>query len=274
VQEEDLSLPVQLTIDRLFDELIVVGRHVRYHASPVQRRRPQRAYVAQAEQRHVQSPRDWRCRHGENINVYAESLEPFLVLDSESLLLVDYQQPEIFEPNVAAEETMRSDQDVDPSRPGPGDYVLRLFGRLEAIQNLDADRKICEPFGESPAVLHTQNGRRRQYGNLLAVLYCLERRTHGKLGLAVADVAAEQSVHHDRLLHVGLDLPGRRGLVGRLLIGKGFLEFHLPIGIFSQRNAARHLAIRLDLEQIGGKIADGILDFLFLLEPFLRADLA
>ena len=55
-----------------------------------------------------------------------------------------------------------------------------------------------------------------QHGHLLAVLHRLERRPHRDLGLAVADVAADQPVHRDGLLHVPLDLVDRGELVGRL----------------------------------------------------------
>ena len=45
-----------------------------------------------------------------------------------------------------------------------------------------------------------------QDGDLLAVLYGLERGADSDLGLAVADVAADHPVHRDGLLHIGLDL--------------------------------------------------------------------
>ena len=62
------------------------------------------------------------------------------------------------------------------------------------------------PVGEGRVVLLHQQRGGHQDGDLLAVLHRLERGPHGDLGLAVADVAADQPVHRDDLLHVALDL--------------------------------------------------------------------
>jgi hypothetical protein len=46
-------------------------------------------------------------------------------------------------------------------------------------------------------LLHEQR-RGHEHGHLLAVLHGLERGAYGDLGLAVADVAADDAVHRDR----------------------------------------------------------------------------
>ena len=56
----------------------------------------------------------------------------------------------------------------------------------------------------------------------------------GDLGLAVADVAADQAVHRLALGHVVLDDFDRRELVGRFLIGKGRFEFGYPVRVFGR----------------------------------------
>src|SRR3546814_20798122 len=66
--------------------------------------------------------------------------------------------------------------------------------------------------------------RRHPPGDLRAVLDRLERRAHRDLGLAVADVAADQPVHRHGALHVALDLVDGRQLVGRLVEGERVLE--------------------------------------------------
>ena len=49
-------------------------------------------------------------------------------------------------------------------------------------------------------MLERQDGRRREHRHLLAVHDRLERGAHRDLGLAVADVAAQQAVHRRRRL--------------------------------------------------------------------------
>ena len=51
-----------------------------------------------------------------------------------------------------------------------------------------------------------EDRRRDEHQDLLAVLGGLEGGAQGDLGLAVADVAADQAVHRVRRLHVVLDV--------------------------------------------------------------------
>ena len=68
-----------------------------------------------------------------------------------------------------------------------------------------------------------QHGGRHQHGDLFAAHHRLERRADGHLGLAEADVAADEPIHRLGLLHVPL---GR--LDGRPLIRR-FLERKRPL---------------------------------------------
>ncbi len=139
------------------------------------------------------------------------------------------------------------------------DLVQRLLGllrRLEPGQLPDVDRELAHPLGERVVVLLGQQRRRHQDGDLLAVLHRLERRPYRDLGLAVADVAADQPVHRDRLLHVGLDLLDRGELVRRLGVREGVLQLALPRGVRAERVALGVLPGRVELDQLGGDLAD------------------
>ena len=72
-----------------------------------------------------------------------------------------------------------------------------LLVGLEPRQALEDHREAGHPLAEGREVLLDQQRRRHEYGDLLAVLHRLERRTDRDLGLAVADVAADQPVHRD-----------------------------------------------------------------------------
>ena len=106
---------------------------------------------------------------------------------------------------------------------------LACSAGLEAVEHLDRDGEIGEPLAERPPVLDGQHRRRHEHRHLLAGLDGLERRPHRQLGLAVADVAAQEPVHGDGLLHVGLDLADGADLVRRLLVRERLLELHLPV---------------------------------------------
>jgi hypothetical protein len=77
-------------------------------------------------------------------------------------------------------------------------------------------------------VLLGQEGGGHEHGDLHPVLHGLEGGPQGYLGLAEAHVAADQAVHGDGRLHVGLHVDDGLGLVGRLLVREGLLELLLP----------------------------------------------
>ena len=102
---------------------------------------------------------------------------------------------------------------------------LSVWKRRQALEH---DREAAHPLGERREVLGDQQRRGHQHGDLLAVLHRLERRPHRDLGLAVADVAADQPVHRHRPPHVGLDLVDGGQLVGGLDERERVLELALP----------------------------------------------
>ena len=90
---------------------------------------------------------------------------------------------------------MGADEDVDLAGGGLlQDRVLLLRG-AEARDHLDVDGEVGEAALEALVVLEGEDGGGREDGDLLAVLHGLEGGAHGDLGLAVADIAAEQAVH-------------------------------------------------------------------------------
>ena len=187
----------------------------------------------------MQRPRDRGGGERQHIDREPERLEPLLVLHPEAVLLVHHQEPEILEDHVLGQQPVGADHDVDLSRRQAGEGCLLLFRRAEAGQHLDLHREVGQPLDEGAAMLLGQNGGRHQHGHLLAALHRLERRAHGDLGLAVADVADQQPVHRPGLLHVPLDLLRRLALVGRVLVEKAGLQLALPLGIRREGVARR-----------------------------------
>ena len=101
----------------------------------------------------------------------------------------------------------------------------------------------------------------------------LEGGAHGQLGLAVADVAADEPVHRPGALHVALDLGERRQLVGRFLVGEGSLELGLPVGVGRKGDAWLGLAQGLQLDHVAGQVEDGRLNPCFLCCQLSAAEL-
>ena len=72
---------------------------------------------------------------------------------------------------------------------------LRLLAGAEARQALDPHRPVGEAVAEVLVVLLREQRGRHQHHHLLAALHRREGGAHGDLGLAEADVAADQPVH-------------------------------------------------------------------------------
>ena len=72
---------------------------------------------------------------------------------------------------------------------------LLFLRSAEAGDHLDVDGKVGEAALERLVVLEAEDGCGREDCDLLAILNCLEGRTHGDLGFSVADVAAQETIH-------------------------------------------------------------------------------
>ena len=90
--------------------------------------------------------------------------------------------------------------------------------------------------------------RRHEHGALPAVHGAFERRAHGDLRLAVAHVAAEQTVHYPVRLHIRLYLGDALELIGRFGMGEARLELRLPVIVGGEGVAlyAAPLAVQRD----------------------------
>ena len=113
VDEEDLPAAVQFPQHGVADQLGVEARHAGFDRQAVLRRRLQVRDVAQAQQAHVQRPRDGRGGHRQHVDDLPQRLQPLLHLDAEPLLLVDNHQPQVVEPHVRLGQPVRADDDVD-----------------------------------------------------------------------------------------------------------------------------------------------------------------
>src|SRR6476469_8585302 len=93
------------------------------------------------------------------------------------------------------------------------------------------------------------------------------------LGLAVADVTADQPVHGHRALHVGLDLVDAGQLVGRLDVREGVLELALPRGVGAEGVPGRGHACGVQPDQLTGDLLDRLAGAALGLGPVRAAEL-
>src|SRR3954471_7346932 len=274
VDEERLAPARLLALERLLDEPLVVLADVGLDGPPALGRRLDDADVAQAGQRHLQRARDRRRAHGDDVDAELELAQQLLLLDAEALLLVDDDEPDVLAAQVAAEDAVRADEDVDPAVVERGDRLALLLRAAEAADVLDREGVVLQALGERAEVLLGEDRRRREDEHLLAVVRRLERGAERDLRLAVADIAADEAVHRLRALHVGLDLLDRLALVGGLLPREGGLELSEPVGVLGERVAVAAAALGVEVEQHAGERLGGAARARLHRLPRLAAELA
>ena len=71
------------------------------------------AHITNANQGHVKSAGNRSSAQGKDVHLSPQLLEPFLVSDAKSLLLINDHQPEVLEGNVLLNEAMSAYTDID-----------------------------------------------------------------------------------------------------------------------------------------------------------------
>ena len=182
-----------------------------------------------------------------------------LWLDAEMLLLVDDQQAEILELDALGQQRMGADDDVDRALLQRRLGLLGLLGRHQARQPADPDRQALEALDEVAVMLARQQGRRADHRDLLARHRRDEGRAQRDLGLAEADIAADQPVHRLARGQVVQHVGDRLQLVVGLGIGEAGAELLVEAFLRAHRLAAPHRALGGDGDQPVGHVGDALL---------------
>ena len=255
VQEIYLAATLQFAQAGLADQARRVGRDEGLDRQAPLRRGGDHRQVAQALERHRERARDRRRSEREYVHLGAQRLQRFLLAHAEAVLLVHDHQAQPRELHVAREQLVGADRDIDLSA---GDALQRGGGFLagaKARQLGELHREIGEAIREGLEVLLREQRGRREYGDLHAVCDRDERGAQRHLGLAEADVAADQPVHRLALAHVFDHCADRALLVGRGLeaeaLGEGLqiVLDHVELPALAQR------ALRVNMQQFGRGVA-------------------
>src|SRR5262245_57063988 len=121
----------------------------------------------------MQRSRNWRRREREDVGLQPKLLESLLVLHAEAMLLVDDDEPQVREPHIGTQQSVRADDDVDLLRGEIGEHIGLLLCRLESAQRRDADRKIGKAIAERSLMLVSENRRRDEDSDLPVRLHGL-----------------------------------------------------------------------------------------------------
>ncbi len=192
--------------------------------------------------------------------------------DAKAVFLVDDDEAEIVERDIALQQAMRADHDVDRARLEPRNDGLLLGSRAEAREVFDAHGPVREPVRKGLGVLLREQGRRHQHRDLPPAGDGGEAGAKGDLGLAEADIAANDAVHRAPRAHVGEDGLDRVVLVDGLLEGKRRLEGAVGGLVKAEGTALAGRAPRIEIEQLRRDVADTVGGATPRARPLLRAE--
>src|SRR3954466_4763369 len=122
--------------------------------------------------------------------------------DPKVLFLVDDQQAEVPEFDRLAKQRVSADHDVDRAIAQALLHFCQLLRRDKAGSLCDLDRKAPKTLGKRFGVLTSQQRRRHHDRDLLAVERDRESSPQRHLGLAEANIAADEPIHRPTSLKV------------------------------------------------------------------------
>ena len=129
------------------------------------------------------------------MHVGFEGFQLFLVGNAEMLLFIDNQQAEIGERNAFCKQCVRADDDADFAFRDAALDLCRILGGHHARQLGHLHRQALETLGERAEMLSCEQSGRHHDGHLCAGHGNCECGTQRDLGLAEADIAADEPVH-------------------------------------------------------------------------------
>ena len=228
VEVEDLATAGELGLHGVAHELLIVTAHDGADGQALARRSLDDAEVARADEREVERARDGRGAHGEDVDLGAHLLESLLVTHAEAVFFVNDDEAKFAEARAVGEQGVCADDDVDRAGRSPRPDIGLLLGGAVAAEEFNGDGPAGEAVLEAFEVLLRKDGRRSEDCDLASAEHAFEGRAQGDLGLAEADVAADESVHRRGPFHVGFHVDDRARLVGSLAVREGALELAHP----------------------------------------------
>ncbi len=242
-----LPSPPYFSTDRFCYDLFIVFLDRSLYRQPVVWSRLQHRHIPYFEQGHMQRPRYGGCRQGKAVDGCFHFFEPFLVLHAEALLLVYDKQPQILEPYVVLQNSVRTYDEINLSVFEFFHHQFLFFRRDETGKHSNPNRIGCKPFRKIFEVLLCKDSSGCEQSDLLPAHDRLERSAHCDFGLSESDIAADEPVHRGRILHIAFHVLYAGELILGLFERKGGFEFELPFRIFGKRIARSRFPFRIQL---------------------------
>ena len=205
----------------------------------------------------MERPWNRRRREREHVDLEPQRPKQLLLRHPETLLLVQDHEPEILRDDVAREDPVRPDEDVDLSLAEVGQDPRLLGAAAEARDHLDADGKVAVPLAKGVPVLLREDRSGAEDERLAVVERDRECRTNRDLGLPEADVAADEAIHRPARFQVFLHGLDRLLLILGLAVRERALQPFEPVVREVECEPRRLTALRVEGEELARELAHG-----------------
>ena len=224
MQVKHLPAASQFASDGFLNDDRFLFEHIGLHGKTIHGSVVEDRNIADAAHRHIERTGDWRCRERQNVHTRRNLFEFFFLCHAESLFLVHDYESEVVKFHVVREQTVGADENIDLAAREPPQSLRLLTSRAETGEHIHVHCKTSHPTDHGLVVLKREQSGRNEDGDLFAAEYRFIGGAERDLGFAVADVAAEQTIHRNGTHHIGFDLIRRLYLTFGFGIFKRFLK--------------------------------------------------
>ena len=231
IEIKDLSATAQFPVNSFSNEFGVVFHDISLDGTAFLGWFLQNTHITNACQRHMQCSGDRRCCQCENVHIFPQTFQFFLMCHPKTLFLVHNDQTQILELHIFGQDAMGTDDNIGKAFFQSVQTFLLLFGCTETGQQFNFHRIARHTLDKGIVMLLCQNGGRHQICHLFSILHGFECGTDSNFRFAIANVPADQSVHDFAAFHIFFHIFDGVQLVICFIKGEGFFKFPLPQGI-------------------------------------------
>ena len=192
---EYLTAAISFSADGFPQDNGIIGQNEGSNRQAIHRWAGDDRHLAHPGQGHLQGPRDWRRGQCQHMNIGAQLLHAFLLLNAEMLFLINDQQAQITDFDGFRQQGMGANDNIDCAIGQTFLYALRLFSRHKAGQLAHPYRQSFKAFFEIAEMLTGQKGRGDDDSDLFAGQGDQEGGTQPDLCFAKPDIPTDQPIH-------------------------------------------------------------------------------
>ena len=153
MEKVDLPFAMDFPLNRVANDSFVVTANDCFDREPIGWRRLDDRHILCADERKVERSRNRRRRKRQDIHQLELFLKLFLVPHAETLFLVDDDEPEFLEFDIAGDQPVGADDNINRSVPQSLNRFSLFPLRQETAQHRHADRVIGHPLPKSIVML-------------------------------------------------------------------------------------------------------------------------